>query len=104
MAFTRIRHPQVLFSLLILTIAPCCSAQAGTAWPVYNGGLDGDHYSTLTQINRENVSHLEKAWTYDTGEQGSIQTNPVVVGRTIYGYTPKDEVIALDAVTGKLKW
>src|SRR4029079_9557054 len=35
---------------------------------------------------------------------GGIQTNPLVVGRTLYGYTPKDEVIALDAATGKLKW
>jgi len=99
-----IRHSEALLSVLILPIAPCCLAQPGTGWPVYNGGLDGDHYSSLTQINKENASQLEKAWTYDTGEQGGIQTNPVVVGRTLYGYTPKDEVIALDAVTGKLKW
>lgn len=79
-------------------------SQARTDWPVYNGGLDGDHYSPLTQITRDNVQQLEKAWTYDTGEQGGLQTNPFVVDRMVYGYTPKDEVIALDAVTGKLKW
>src|SRR6478736_809670 len=71
-----------------------------TGWAVYNGGLDGDHYSALTQINRENVHRLQQAWTYDTGEKGGIQTNPLVIGRTLYAYTPKTEVIALDAATG----
>ncbi|WP_109484642.1 c-type cytochrome [Occallatibacter savannae] len=101
-----LRFAQLVFLILltVLTSALCSNAQTGADWPVYNGGLDGDHYSPLTQINRENVQALEKAWTYDTNEQGSIQTNPLIVGRTLYGYTPKDEVIALDAATGNLKW
>jgi glucose dehydrogenase len=94
----------VLIFLLASTFNLCGLAQAHTDWPVYNGGLDGDHYSPLTQITPQNVQHLQKAWTYDTAQQGSIQTNPVIVGRTLYGYTPRDEVIALDAATGKLKW
>ncbi len=73
-------------------------------WPVYNGGADGDHYSKLTQINRANVSKLQVAWSFDTGEKGGIQTNPLIVGRTLYAYTPTQKVIALDAATGKLKW
>ena len=104
MALIRFPRIAVLISLLASTFSLCCLAQARTDWPVYNGGLDGDHYSPLTQITPQNVQHLQKAWTYDTAEQGSIQTNPVVVGRTLYGYTPKDEVVALDAATGKLKW
>ncbi len=75
-----------------------------TGWAVYNGGLDGDHYSRLTQIDRSNVHQLQQAWIYDTGEKGGIQTNPLIVGSTLYAYTPKTEVIALDAATGKLKW
>jgi glucose dehydrogenase len=93
----------ILASLLIAFVPPAQSQQ-DTAWPAYNGGLDGDHYSTLTQITRDNVHLLQQAWTYDTGEQGAIQTNPVIIGRTLYAYTPKTEVIALDAATGKLKW
>lgn len=91
-------------SLLTLSFTPFCSAQTRSDWPVYNGGLDGDHYSKLTQINRDNVHLLRQAWTYDTGEKGAIQTNPLIVGTTLYAYTPKTEVIALDAATGKLKW
>ena len=36
--------------------------------------------------------------------RAAIQTNPLIVGGTLYAYTPKTEVIALDAATGKLKW
>jgi glucose dehydrogenase len=84
--------------------AMSCAGQASAGWPVYDGGPDGEHYSRLTQINRANVSQLKLAWSFDTGEKGGLQANPVIVGRTLYAYTPKQKVIALDAVTGKLKW
>lgn len=73
------------------------------SWPAY-GGADGDHYSSLTQINRANVHRLRRAWVFETGEKGNIETNPVIIGRTLYAYTPSQKVIALDAATGKLKW
>lgn len=73
-------------------------------WPVYNGGVNGDHFSPLTQINRSNVHRLEIAWTFDTHERGGLQANPLVVGGILYGYTPTQKVIALDAATGKLIW
>jgi glucose dehydrogenase len=80
------------------------SAQQDVPWSTYNGGRDGDHYSKLTQINRTNVHQLQVAWTYDTGERGGIQDNPLIIGRTLYAYTPTQKVIALDAATGELKW
>lgn len=73
-------------------------------WPAYNGGVDGDHYSPLAQINRANVAQLRVAWTYDTGEKGNLETNPLIVGRTLYASTFSGKVIALDAATGKLLW
>lgn len=73
-------------------------------WPVYGGQVGGDHYSPLTQINRGNVAKLRVAWTFDTHEQGSLQTSPVIVGRVLYAYTPSQKVIALDAATGRLIW
>ena len=94
----------VLLLLAFFVSLPYIAQAQETGWPVYNGGLDGDHYSKLTQITRSNVHLLRQAWSYDTGEQGGLQTNPLIVGRTLYAYTPKTEVIALDAVTGKLKW
>jgi glucose dehydrogenase len=90
----------LLFTCLLL--APC--AAQTTAWPAYGGGFDGDHYSTLTQIDRANVHGLKLAWSFDTGEKGNLEVNPLIVGRTLYAYTASETVIALDAATGKLKW
>jgi quinoprotein glucose dehydrogenase len=74
-------------------------------WPAYGGGPEGIRYSTLKQINRANVSKLQNVWTYDTADgPGDPQTQPIVVGRVLYGLSPKHKVVALDAVTGKLLW
>src|ERR1039457_4930732 len=81
-----------------------CAGQSATDWPVYNGGVDGDHYSKLTEINRANVNQLDVAWSFDTGEKGGIQANPLIVGRRLYAYTPTQKIVALDAATGKLQW
>lgn len=50
------------------------------------------------------MSRLTQAWIFDTGEKGGIQDNPLIVGRTLYAYTPTQKIIALDAATGALKW
>ena len=90
--------------LLLSMTCAICAGQSTTGWTVYNGGLDGDHYSPLKQINRGNVQRLKVAWSFDTGEKGGIQTNPLIVGRTLYAYTPAQKVVALDAASGTLKW
>ncbi|MGA9670396.1 MAG: PQQ-binding-like beta-propeller repeat protein, partial [Terracidiphilus sp.] len=96
---------QIAFGALISSLLyGVCAAQSTTGWPVYNGGLEGDHYSQLKQINRANVKQLKMAWTFDTGEKGGIQDNPLVIGRVLYAYTPTQKVVALDAATGALKW
>ncbi len=77
---------------------------ANVDWHEYNGGVNGDHYSPLTQIDRSNVSRLQPAWTFDTGERGGIQTNPLILGHVLYAYTPKQKIFALDAATGKQLW
>src|SRR5258708_12215486 len=77
-------------------------SSANVDWPVYGGQLANQHYSGLTQINRNNVSKLKVAWTVDTGEEGGLETSPLIVGRTLYAYTPSQKVIALDPVPGKL--
>jgi len=75
-----------------------------TDWPVYGGQSAGDHYSALHQINRTNVHQLKVVWTFDTQEKGGLQTNPLVVGRTLFAFTPSQKVIALDAATGEKLW
>ena len=73
-------------------------------WPVYGGAAENTHYSTLAQINRDNVKQLTLAWSYDTGEEGGLETSPIVVDGILYGLTPAQKVFALDAATGEELW
>jgi len=93
--------------LLLLEPSPWAQspAAADRDWPAYGGGPEDIRYSTLKQINRSNVSRLQVAWTYDTGEAaGRPETQPIIVKGVLYGVTPKHKVVALDAATGKLLW
>jgi quinoprotein glucose dehydrogenase len=83
---------------------PPAKDQPQQDWPAYGGSAENTHYSPLTQINRENVKKLAVAWTFDTGESGGLQTNPLIVGGALYGLTPLQKVFALEAATGKLLW
>jgi glucose dehydrogenase len=73
-------------------------------WPFYGGAPENNHYSSLAQINRENVKQLSVAWSFDTGEEGGLQTSPIIVDGVLYGLTPTQKVFALDAATGKQLW
>ena len=73
-------------------------------WPAYGGAPENTHYSSLAQINRSNVKDLTVAWSFDTGEQGGLQTSPIIVEGVLYGITPTQKVFALEAASGKLIW
>ena len=78
-----------------------------TDWSHYGGPEDGSRYSSLTQINRENVAQLQVAWTYHTGdatERSQIQCQPIVANGRLFASTPKLNVFALDAATGSEIW
>ena len=75
-----------------------------TDWPAYNGDVTGDHYSQLNQITPANVQHLKEIWRFNAGADGGVQTNPLVVGRVLFGYSSTLQVIALDGATGKQLW
>src|SRR5471030_3042075 len=103
--------PQTLFALMMVAwmlAMPCEFARAQSPasrdWPVWNGNANGDHYSPLAQIDRQSVAKLRVAWTFDTGEEGGLETNPLVIAGVVYANTPSRKVVALDAVTGRLFW
>ncbi len=50
------------------------------------------------------MKRLQVAWSFDTAEEGGLQTSPLIVNGTLYGLTPTQKVFALDAATGKLLW
>jgi quinoprotein glucose dehydrogenase len=73
-------------------------------WPEYLGGADRNHYSNLSQINLSNVSTLEPAWEFHTGDSGQVQCNPIIVGNRLFALTASNHLFALDAATGKELW
>src|SRR6184192_3141557 len=77
------------------------AAEKNVDWPVYGGSPENNHYSSLVQINRANVKQLAVAWSFDTDEEGGLQTSPIIVNGVLYGITPTQKVFALDAATGK---
>ncbi len=98
-----IRIISLLF-IAFMCAVPLTLAQQGQDWPVYGGSAGNTHYSTLTQISRGNVKDLQVAWSFDTGEEGGLQTNPIIVDGVLYGITPTQKIFALNAASGKLLW
>ena len=98
-------------AVIVLTLAATAlggdarsAGETDRGWPAYGGGPAQVRWSPLRQIDRTNVRELQVAWTYDSGETGGLQTNPIVVGDTMYVVTPKHRVVALDAATGAVRW
>jgi quinoprotein glucose dehydrogenase len=91
----------LLFAVLL---PPCIAAAVDADWPRYGGDDAKTRHSALSQIHRGNVANLMLAWQYDTAEKGDTQTQPIVIGRTLYGYTPSHKTFAVDAATGKPLW
>ena len=76
-------------------------------WPVYQGDDGRNQYSSLKQINKQNINRLSVAWEYRTGDAGErtqIQCNPIVIDGVLYASSPKLKVFALNAATGDLIW
>ncbi len=79
------------------------------AWTIYRGGNESLAYSSLDEINRDNVASLEVAWTYHTGDgdagnRSTIQSNPIVIRGVMYVTSPQLKLIALDPVRGTERW
>jgi quinoprotein glucose dehydrogenase len=83
---------------------PNASAVRSHDWPIYGGTSDNNHFSTLALIDRSNVKKLVVAWSFDTGENGGLQSSPIIVDGVLYGITPTQKILALNAATGKLLW
>ena len=93
--------------------APLDASGPTAGWPSYGGDPGGSRYSPLTQITPENVTDLEVAWTYRTGDypggrvdvdKTAFQATPILEGDTLYFCSPLSRAFAIDARTGEERW
>ncbi|HEX3387091.1 MAG TPA: pyrroloquinoline quinone-dependent dehydrogenase, partial [Mucilaginibacter sp.] len=95
---------------IALLFSSCKDHGSGySTWRVSGGSKMAQHYSSLTQIDTNNVKQLQVAWEYHTGDadtasHSQIQCSPIMVDGVVYGTTPKLRLFAVDGATGKEKW
>jgi membrane-bound PQQ-dependent dehydrogenase (glucose/quinate/shikimate family) len=86
-------------------------ASAGADWPTYGGDAGSTRYSSLSEVNPDNVAQLRVAWTYRVGPTPpgkgpptGLEVTPLKVDDTLYVCTSYNDVIALDAESGRERW
>src|SRR5712692_5084509 len=92
--------------LLVITVAHGQDGAAARAdWAHYGGTQFSWRYSALDQINTTNVKTLAPAWIFQTGDYAeNLQSTPIVIDGVMYLITPRAQVFALEAATGRILW
>ena len=103
-------HPEVQAQSAVAR-KPVDAASEQKDWSHYGNSSSNDRFAALDQINVDNVNQLQVAWTFRTGDVpkstgagAEDQTTPLQVGDKVFVCTPSNNVIALDADTGKQLW
>ncbi len=84
-------------------------------WPWYGGDGASTKYSTLDQINPDNVGQLAIAWSWQTPDVElqkknrslgtfTFEATPLAIGDRLYTSTSLSQVVAIDARTGETIW
>ena len=73
-------------------------------WITHGGNWQEHRFSSLHQINVDNVSKLAPAWTFDYDTTRGQESTPLVIDGVMYVTTAWSKVYALDAQTGKQLW
>jgi alcohol dehydrogenase (cytochrome c) len=73
-------------------------------WFMYSGNYSSTRYSPLSQITPANVKDLKLQWIYQAPVAGAWQTTPLVVDGVMYITQRLNDVVALDATTGRAFW
>ncbi len=97
----------------VLDAASGDSTNAGD-WLHYGGGLSGTRFSMMSGITPANVGDLRQAWHFETGEDPAkapdahnlpaFESTPLEVDGKLFLCTPRNQVIALDAQSGREIW
>jgi quinohemoprotein ethanol dehydrogenase len=108
---------RLFVQLLLATVASSAAAQgdvsnkrvleesaSGQNWFLKGGNFRGEHFSPLSQINKENVADLGLAWATDLPIPDGISATPIVVDGVVYLSGAFSIVYAIDAEDGRVIW
>ena len=73
-------------------------------WLTYSGNVFNERHSRLTQITPENVTDLELKWIWQARSLEKFEATPLVVDGVLYTVQAPNDVVALDAQTGRIFW
>ena len=71
-------------------------------WTTYSGDMLGQRHSPLTQITPENVKNLELQWVFQARSLEKFEATPLVVDGVMYTVQAPNDIVALDAATGRV--
>ncbi|MCY4122808.1 MAG: PQQ-dependent dehydrogenase, methanol/ethanol family, partial [Acidobacteria bacterium] len=80
------------------------AADAPADWLTYSGTYFSQRHSELDQVAPANVGDLQLQWVYQTPVLGPWQATPLVVDGVMYLTQRPNDVVALDARTGRVFW
>jgi alcohol dehydrogenase (cytochrome c) len=73
-------------------------------WLTYSGTVLGQRYSLLNEITPDNVKNLELQWIYQASSLEKFEATSLVVDGVLYTVQAPNDIIALDAATGRTFW
>lgn len=113
------KNAKLSISILLILFSPLLASQ-DVDWPSYGGDNGSRKYSPLNQINASNVNSLEIAWEWESIDNslvseiisasgpmlrpGPYKATPIVVNDLMYLPTSYGQIVALDPVSGDLRW
>jgi alcohol dehydrogenase (cytochrome c) len=73
-------------------------------WLTYSGTLLSQRHSLLTQITPANAKNLELQWVFQARSLEKFEATPLVVDGVLYTVQAPNDVVAMDAVSGRVFW
>lgn len=73
-------------------------------WLTYSGSYASQRHSLLKQVDPSNVKNLELKWVFQAQSLQKFETTPLVVDGIMYITQSPNDVIAVDAKSGRAFW
>ena len=101
----------ILFSLLPVSLGAQVTAERllhasdePQNWLTYSGSYASQRYSALQQVTAANVKNLDLKWVFQAQSLQKFESTPLVVDGVMYLTQSPNDVVALDARSGRVFW